>query len=93
MLSDDIKQAKEAGKLVIGERRVLRMLKQGKLSKVVVASNAKESLVRELRQLCDIANVELVMAKESGFDLGALCKRSHNVSLLGFGVKSEKAKA
>jgi len=83
-LNDDIKKGLEKGIILLGQSVVLKHLKQGKLSKIVLAHNAPIKLKKEIVPLCDLSGVECQELKRDSADLGAACRRSHSVSVLGF---------
>ena len=83
-LNDEIKIGLEKGTIVLGENAVIRRMRQGKLSKVVVASNCAPKVKEEVVALCAASGLALDLVKLTNLDVGAMCKRSHSVSVLGF---------
>ncbi|MBW2988154.1 hypothetical protein DRJ48_02115 [Candidatus Woesearchaeota archaeon] len=80
---EEIKQGIEKGLLVIGKNSVLKGLKRGKLAKVFMASNIPEAVELEVTHLCEISGVKYKKTKITNKELGALCKKSYSISILG----------
>ncbi len=85
-IKDDIKKGLETGKLVIGKNSVLKAINAGRLSKLIVASNCSPLLIKDLKKLNEVASFEYLEAGIPGKDLGAMCKKSFGISILGFVV-------
>ncbi len=85
-----IKKGMKEKRLVIGYRSAVKLLKGGKLSKIIVASNAPDHMVKEIDNLAKIAGVELIKADKDNLALGATCRRSFGVSVVGIKSSEEK---
>jgi ribosomal protein L30E len=83
---EDIKGGIEASSLAIGKHTVLKQLKAGRLSKVIVASNCDPRLLEDVRRLCGTGEIECIESELNAKDLGAICKKSFGISILGFVV-------
>ncbi len=85
-----IKKGMKENKLVIGYRSVARLLKKGKLSKVIMASNAPDHIAKEIENLANISGVESIKIDKDNLALGATCRRSFGVSVVGIKSSEEK---
>jgi ribosomal protein L30E len=83
-LIEDIKEGLEKGIIVLGENSVIKGLKRGKLKRVVLSTNCAPGVKEEITFLCSNAGIKYEDSKRTNTDLGAACKRSHSVSVLGF---------
>ncbi len=83
-LNDEIKTGLDKGTIVLGENAVIRRIRQSKISKVVLASNCSLKVKEEVVFLCDTSSIACENINLTNIDLGAMCKRSHSVSVLGF---------
>lgn len=79
-----IKKNLNSNKIILGSNKVLKLIRAGKIKKVYIASNCREDIKRELEQLSKVGNFELIELKKlSNKDVGILCRRQHNVSVVG----------
>ncbi len=85
-MEDEIKAGIEKKVVVIGSNIVLKKLKQGKLSRVILAANCSPVMKKEAVLLCEAAGLKVEESKLTNMDLGALCKKSFGISLIGFVV-------
>ncbi len=82
----EIKQILEEDNAIIGADRTLKMLKQGRINKVFMASNCPEDLRKDLEKYSKFADVELVKLKQDNEQLGTICKKQHFISVLSQGA-------
>ena len=87
---DMIKKAMKNKTLVIGYRSTLRLLKNNKLSMVVLASNTPEDTKKEVGNMAGIAGIEYVDSKKDNLELGATCRKPFGVMVLS--IRSDKKK-
>ena len=69
-------------KMLFGEEQCLRAVKASKAKKVYVASNAKESLVKDLNRYSRLNGVELVILDVDNLELGAVCKKLYPIAVI-----------
>ena len=79
----ELRKHVQGSKLVIGMREVRKLLKDGKLVKVFLASNCPESSVQGIRQSCEAVGCELVELSVPNDELGVLCKKPFSISTVG----------
>ncbi|HII71271.1 TPA: 50S ribosomal protein L30 [Candidatus Woesearchaeota archaeon] len=70
-------------KLIIGKDLTLKGLREGKLSKVYMASNCPEDLKEDIQHYAEIAEVEVEELSISNSELGDICKRPHYIAVMG----------
>ncbi len=78
-LPQEFKKAIGTKNLIFGSKSVVKALKLGKIGKVIFASNAPESLKKDLEYYAKLSNTELNEFKGSNKELGVKCKRAHSV--------------
>lgn len=81
----EINVAVKTGKVLLGQRSVVRELSMGELKLIVIARNAPEKVVNQIKILnnCLEKPVPVYTSKNSSWELGALCARPHWVSVVG----------
>ncbi|MFP4112304.1 MAG: ribosomal L7Ae/L30e/S12e/Gadd45 family protein [Candidatus Woesearchaeota archaeon] len=85
-MADEITEIRNAlGKdtLVIGNDRVLKLLKNDKLSKVLLSSNVSEEMETEINTYAKIANVPVVKLDIPNDEIKVMCKKQFLISVLG----------
>ena len=80
----EVRVGLKSNKAILGSDEVLKSLKQGKISKVLVSTNCKEDLKRDLEHLKSISDFEIVNVKYDSEELGVICKKPFTVSMIGF---------
>ena len=80
---EDFKKLLESGKLLIGTNEVTKALRLGKLTKVMMAKNAKVAVQKDVTYYAKLAQVEVEVLDISNEQLGKQCKKPFFVSLLG----------
>lgn len=77
----ELRKHVSGGKMVIGTAEVMKMLKQGKLAMVFVASNALPAVKDNLdSQKGDCEVVQLGVPND---ELGVLCKKPFSIAVVG----------
>lgn len=79
----EIKDAMKGGKLLIGSRSVMRGLKAGQLSGVVVASNCPDGTRNDVSHYAGIREIKMETFKEDSVRLGEICGKPFSVLILG----------
>lgn len=69
--------------LVIGTEKTLKELKNGNLSKVLLASNCAETVKENIKRYCELSNVPFEELKEDDAEIGILCKKQFSISVAG----------
>jgi len=79
----EIKSAMEEKKLVIGSRSVFKNLKQNIIKSVIYASNCPEGTYENLEYYRKHFGIELKKFKGNSRQLGEICAKPFNISILG----------
>ena len=79
----DLKTKIQQGKVVIGIDRVMKELKAGHLSKIMLASNCRQDLKKDLTYYAGLSSVPVVELTLDNEELGVLCKKNFMVSVIG----------
>ena len=77
----EIRKLLGSEKLVIGTERCMRLLREGKLKKVVLASNCNVTTVEDVRRYAGAT--EVIALDVPNEELGVFCKKPFNISVLG----------
>jgi large subunit ribosomal protein L30e len=80
----EVRTSLKSNKAILGSDEILKSLKQGNIRKVLVSSNSKEDLKRDLEYYKSISNFEIVSVKYNSEELGIICKKPFTVSIIGF---------
>lgn len=80
---EDLRKLLTADKLVFGNEDVLKLLRKGKLQKVVVASNCNGSIKDDFSRYCEMAGVECLEIAQSSDEVGVLCRKPFAISVIG----------
>lgn len=83
MYEEEIRKSLTTKKLIIGSDETLKNIRKGKIAKVYVASNCSDEILRDLKRYSKISGFELLETKISNEELGAVCKKPFNISVLG----------
>ncbi len=79
----EVKKLLEAKKLVLGTDETLKLLRQGKIKRVFLASNCKQQDKSDIEQYCKLGNVEIVELAQSNDEIGVLCRKPFAISVVG----------
>ena len=80
----EIRKAKEEGKLIIGSKRTLKLLKNNEIKNIYYASNTPSSIKRDIQYYSKYFNVNAKMLPENSKRLGELCGKPFTVLVIGF---------
>jgi large subunit ribosomal protein L30e len=78
----DIKKLLDAGKLVIGGERTLKLLKQGHAKHVYLSKNCNADMCGDVKRYAQMSGTEVSQLNESSEELGALCRRPFGISII-----------
>ena len=78
-----LKKSLNEGKVVKGSDEVLKLLRQGKIKKIYLASNAPEKVVEDINNLTKLNKVVVVKLKKPSDELGVFCKKPFSIAVLG----------
>lgn len=71
------------GKVVIGARKTLKMVKLGKVKYVIMASNTPEEIKQDMEYHARLSDVKIILFPGSNKDLGTTIGKPFNVAVIG----------
>ncbi|MBR9676673.1 50S ribosomal protein L30 [Candidatus Woesearchaeota archaeon] len=80
---EEIKKNLKTKKLVIGTDSTIKNLRLSKLSKVFLSRNAPKNVISEIEAAAKLTNTSVEQLNVDSDELGAVCKKSFNISILG----------
>jgi len=83
MFEDEIKKVLTSKKLILGKDEVLKNIRKNLMSKVFVASNCPDILMKDLQKYSKMSGFELFETKIPNDELGAVCKKPFSIVVLG----------
>ena len=81
-MTDEIKKAVEQKKIIIGTERSLKGLRQKTVKKVFISSNCPANIADDIKHLAKLASVEIVELNYPNDELGVICKKQFNISVV-----------
>jgi large subunit ribosomal protein L30e len=72
----------KTGKIQIGAIKALRSAKSKKAKLILLASNCPQSIREDIEYYCGLSEIPVSLFKGESSDLGALCGKPFNVSVL-----------
>ncbi|MEM0014424.1 MAG: 50S ribosomal protein L30e [Zestosphaera sp.] len=81
-LETPIKLLFKTGKVVLGSRRAVKVIKSGKALGVIVASNIPKHLAEDITYYSRMSNIKLIKYPGSSYDLGAILGKPFPVSVV-----------
>jgi len=81
-MANNLKEDLKKKKPILGLEFTLKKIRNQKVSKVYVASNSNEK--EQLSILGKTMGIDVVILDETSKELGVLCKKPFNVSVLSF---------
>ena len=80
----ELKQALKDNKVIIGTDKVMRMLRNGKLTNIYLASNCPSNTKDDINHYAKLYNIKVNELKENNEVLGIICKKTFSISVLGY---------
>ena len=80
----DIKEIIKDKKLILGANQVLSMMKNEKITNVLVASNCPETLNHDIDHYSKIFSIKVSRINEDSKELGVICKKPFSISVIGW---------
>lgn len=72
----------DTGKVILGNREVMRSMSDSSALAIIVASKGKKSIIEDISHLCSVSGVKLLKFSGNSLELGALCGKPHSVNAL-----------
>ncbi|MEK6849031.1 MAG: ribosomal L7Ae/L30e/S12e/Gadd45 family protein [Nanoarchaeota archaeon] len=79
----EIKKLFEAGKVILGQERTMKLVKTGGVKRVFTSKNCKADVCQDVKRFAELAGVQVVELPLSSDEVGALCRKQFGVSILG----------
>lgn len=83
MYEEEIRKYLTSKKLLIGTDRTLKNIRKGLISKVYVAANCSDDLMKDLKRYSKMSGFEIFETKIPNDELGSVCKKPFHIALLG----------
>ncbi len=81
-LENPIKLLYKTGKVVLGSRRAVKLVKLGKAVGVIIASNIPRHVLEDFTYYARLGNVKVIRYPGSSYELGALLGKPFPVSVI-----------
>lgn len=81
-LENPIKLLYKTGKVVLGSRKAVKLVKSGKAIGVVLASNIPKHVVEDFKYYARLGNIKVIRYPGSSYELGALLGKPFPVSAI-----------
>jgi len=81
--TDELKKIVQKHKVIFGSTEVIKKLKQGRISKVYIASNLPKDVEDDIMHNASISKTEVEKMGMPNYELGLIFKRVHPVLALG----------
>ena len=79
----EIRKLLGSDKLIIGTDRCMKLLREGQLKKVMLASNCDQTVADDVKRYSTKTGAEVVELDVPNEELGVFCKKPFNISVLG----------
>ena len=79
----DIRKLITAKKVVIGTKQTITGLRQGIITRVLIAKNCDTKTKETLTYYQQLTNIDIIPLDVSNEDLGTICKKQFAISVLG----------
>ncbi|MBW2970290.1 ribosomal L7Ae/L30e/S12e/Gadd45 family protein [Candidatus Woesearchaeota archaeon] len=80
---EELKKLVAAEKVILGTDGSLKMLRRGKLVKVVLSSNCDPKVKEDFERYCKLAGIECVSIAQNSDEIGVLCRKPFAISVIG----------
>jgi len=77
-----IKKSIETNKEIIGTESVMNAIRSGEVQEVFLSANIPETTERDIRVHAEISNVTVTKLKQANDDLGVVCKKPFDISVM-----------
>ncbi len=80
---EELRRLVKEKKAIVGTNRTLKLLKLGKIAKVVLAKNVPEDIRKDIEYYAKLANVEVIQLDVENVELGAMVGKPFKVTVIG----------
>ncbi len=77
-----IRMAVRTGKVILGSKRTIQLIKQGKAKLAIIASNCPDQIKNDLEYYCKLSNIPIYVYDGTSWDLGAVCGKPFMVAVM-----------
>lgn len=84
MTIEELRKDLKTKKPVFGSDKAIKELKTGKLNKIYLSSNCREDVKRDITHYAKLSDVKVIELEETNEDLGVICKKPFNISVISF---------
>ncbi|HLG25162.1 MAG TPA: ribosomal L7Ae/L30e/S12e/Gadd45 family protein [Candidatus Nanoarchaeia archaeon] len=78
----EIKKLMKGGNVIVGTERVIKGLKLGNVSKVMLSSNCPQKVEEDINHYSGINKTEIQKLEFPNDELGIICKKPFSISVL-----------
>jgi ribosomal protein L30E len=83
-VNEEIKKLIATPKVIVGTQRTLKSVRAGKIAKIFLAKNVKETIKSDIESYAKVqGNIEIVTLELGNDELGTMCKKPFAISVLG----------
>ncbi len=80
---EELRRLVKEKKAIVGSNRTIKLLKLGKIAKVVMARNVPEDIKKDIEYYAKLANAEVVQLEVDNVELGAMVGKPFKVTVIG----------
>lgn len=84
MSIEELRKDLKTKKPIFGSEKAIKELRTGKLTSVYISSNCKEETKEDILHYAKLSNVKVIELSETNEDLGIICKKPFNISVISF---------
>ena len=74
--------SEEKGRVIIGSKRTIKMIKNGKIEKVFLAKNTPEDIKNDILYYSKLGNIEVEILNYTNEEIGLLLKKPFKISVV-----------
>lgn len=78
-----LKLIARTGKIVLGSKRTLKLLKLGKIKYIIMASNAPSDIAQEIEYYSKLSEVKVIRFPGTNSELGSVLGKPFKVAVMG----------
>ena len=79
---EEIRNALKDDKVLMGTEKVIKGIKNKSVKTVIMSNNAPESVKADIEHYSQISEISVNQVDMNNEELGTLCRRKHNISVL-----------
>ncbi|HEU98042.1 MAG: 50S ribosomal protein L30e [Fervidicoccaceae archaeon] len=81
-LETELKNALKTGKVILGSKESISVLKHGKAKMVIVATNAEPSTRKDVEYYAKLSNIPIYVFEGTSVDLGAILGKPFPIQVI-----------